>query len=39
MRMNLQLDDLLAAYEFVSDGEVSMPDADACVCRTTGQVY
>lgn len=39
MNAPLKLDDLLAAYEFVSAGEVSMLDAAAYICRATGQVY
>ncbi|MFI8747368.1 hypothetical protein ACIGKL_19685 [Pseudomonas sp. NPDC077186] len=39
MNTPLKLDDLLAAYEWVSAGEVSTADAAAYVCRTTGQVY
>jgi hypothetical protein len=39
MRVSVDLDDLLAAYEWVGAGEVATVDAEAYVSRITGTIH
>jgi hypothetical protein len=39
MSVSVDLDDLLAAYEWVSAGEVAALDAEAYIDRLTGQIH
>ncbi len=39
MSVSVDLDDLLAAYEWVSAGEVAALDAEAYIDRLTGKIY
>jgi hypothetical protein len=39
MTVSVDLDDLLAAYEWVSAGEVATLDAEAYINRRTGQIH